>query len=354
MHPKIIDDDKLIELYNQGLNDHEIAKVFNVTRASVQHRRKDFGLKSKYGEMQKEMIAQRNQKIKELHSKGLNNREITEELHIDRTTVSDVIKAFGLKSNAKRGIKRISKNTVKALYGQGLNDREIASNLGCSSAAVCKIRHMLRLKSNEKRGGGRSKAQHERAMKLQENIKRLLGDGLTDREIAEKLNYSKGHIRKTRIFLNLPSNIKFEKQHLKNRKFTNEQLKDDVRNGLTDREIADKYNCSQVAVYLRRKKLGLKINNANLTSDKLKEAYYSGKFKSEKEIAEYLNSSAVTIRKLRHELGLESLGKKYSREVNRRILDMCNKGYRTKDIAKEIGVTSEAISKRKKTLGSNK
>lgn len=295
MHPKIIDDEKLIELYNQGLNDKEIAKVFGVTRNAVRKRRDQLGSKSMYREKENERIIKKNEKIKELYNNGLDNMEIAKELNLNVSTVSKDLVELGLKTN--RGYKRISREEVKRLLEQGLSDQEIAEKLGYRRTTIYGIRCILRI--------GINPATYKKAKKLQGKIRELVENGLTDREIGETLHYSSSHIGKIRRTLGLPVNIKAIMQP--NRKFADEELIIDLKEKLTDKQIADKYKCSQSAVHLRRKKLGLKKNDAYFSDQEFKEAYYSGKFKTDKELAVYLNSTIPTVRKRRRKLGLKLL-----------------------------------------------
>jgi len=83
---------QLIELYEQGLNDSEIAVKLGATRTTVGKRRVRLGLKA---------IGRRrlftNEQLIELHEQGLNDIEIGEKLGAHNTTVGLHRNRLGLK-----------------------------------------------------------------------------------------------------------------------------------------------------------------------------------------------------------------------------------------------------------------
>lgn len=287
---KGISDEQVIELHKQGLNDAEIARKLQCTPSNIYSRRKKLKLAANVKTCSGE-------EVKELYEQGLDDTKIAIKLGYS----VDTIRYWRYKLNLKRyRIKNIDRESVKLLYDQGLSDSEIARKLGCSNSTIGAIRNELNLQPHIRR---KLKISIDEMMELWEK-------GFNDREISEKAGCSPTAIRKRRNKLGLKSKWDINSK----RKFTNEQLREDIDNGLTDKQISKKHKCSPVAVFLRRKKLKILINSVYLTDQDLLDAYNSGKFGTDKELARHLRYTDVTIRNRRHKLGLKPLSARGRRQ----------------------------------------
>ena len=175
------------------------------------------------------------------------------------------------------------------LHEQGLNDREIADSLGTEEDIVSRYRRRLRLKPPStkfvfKRAIKNSQSYTCRAKFTDQQLIYLHSNGLRDVEIAEMLDALPGTVRNHRKKLGLKRNklktkvdyrqlmksykrgqrdnrsiFRFETETL-NRRFTDQQLINLHRKGLTDAEIAETLSAIQSTVGGRRRRLGLKLN----------------------------------------------------------------------------------------------
>ena len=89
--------------------------------------------------------------IKELHSRGLVDREIAEKLGKTQPVICKTRNRMGLPPNGNP-YKRIDYERVRAMYNEGKNDREIAEEVGCWKRTICNWRAANGLKTNGNRG----------------------------------------------------------------------------------------------------------------------------------------------------------------------------------------------------------
>ncbi len=92
-YPRNFDEVKALELYNKGAYDGVIATECKVTRATICLWRKDNNLTSKYS-IEKEIAKS---KILDLYYKGLNDRQISEEIGLSTDTVRKFRNNYDLK-----------------------------------------------------------------------------------------------------------------------------------------------------------------------------------------------------------------------------------------------------------------
>lgn len=132
---------------------------------------------------------------------------------------------------------------VLTLHREGLTDREIAERLGKSRDQVNATRHHLKLKPN-------------RAPSIADRIRKAHERGLTDTLIAQELGRSIDYIRARRRALSLQPN-----PHRPLVLKTDDLVRLHTE-GLTDREISDHLNVDRRYVARRRRKLALAPNSA--------------------------------------------------------------------------------------------
>ena len=135
---------QLIELYEQGLNDSEIAVKLGATRTLVRTRRVRLGLKA-HGRK----LLFTDQQLIELNENGLTDREIAEKLGANKYTVGYHRRRLGLKGhdNPQGGIRRLfTDQQLIELHEQGFNDIEIGEKLGAHPTTVSVHRRRIGLK----------------------------------------------------------------------------------------------------------------------------------------------------------------------------------------------------------------
>jgi len=134
---------QLIELYEQGLNDSEIAVKLGATRSLVGTRRVRLGLKA----IGRRLLVTDEQLI-ELNEQGLNDKEIAEKLGVNKYTVGYHRRRLGLegRDDSHYGIKRLfTDQQLIELHEQGFNDIEIGKKLGAHQTTVSLHRRKLGL-----------------------------------------------------------------------------------------------------------------------------------------------------------------------------------------------------------------
>lgn len=134
-------DEQLVELHELGLTDREIGENLGVNKVTVGNHRRRLGLKAhgRKGPRRRFTDAQ----LIELYEKGLNDREIAEKLDVGNATVHNRRKKLGLKAHGRRRL--FTDEQLVDLYEQGLNDRKIGERLGISLNTVHYRRRKLGL-----------------------------------------------------------------------------------------------------------------------------------------------------------------------------------------------------------------
>jgi len=136
-------DDNLLQLYEKGMTDRQIADELGVSQSAVNYRRGKLGLPSNF-----ERKEPSNDLIKDLNQRGYTDRQIAERLGISQASVNYRRQRLGLPSNFKA--EKLSDDNLLLLYDEGLSDREIAEELGVTPAAINYRREKLGLASNSR------------------------------------------------------------------------------------------------------------------------------------------------------------------------------------------------------------
>jgi DNA-directed RNA polymerase specialized sigma24 family protein len=178
--PKI-DVEELIKLYNEGLNDREIAERMGITIPSVRYWRKKLGLKSKHIYGHKVDV----NKIIELRNKGYSMNRIARELGVSYGTVEYWFHKLKIKPLRVRRVRRIDRMQLVKLYFDGLTYREIADRLGISPCTVGAIVSRLGI-------AYRRKGKDERRIEVKNEILKLIDENVyvTIEDVIRKLKIS--------------------------------------------------------------------------------------------------------------------------------------------------------------------
>lgn len=248
-----------LRLYEEGLNDREIADEVGVCQATVCYWRNSRKLPPNHTANKKRPFEERIR----LYEKGLNDCEIADRVGVHQSTICQWRNGKGLPPNHTANKKGTGGNFEERmkLYKEGLNDYEIAEELGVCQATVCSWRKRRNLPPNGGVGGG-NKVTFERRLELYDK-------GLTDSEIAEKVGVVRETITSWRNSRGLPCQSKRARVSDLERDRIHE-LSDQ---GLSDNEIAKKIGRTQKCVSDHRKDMGLKPNDGRrLTVEEIEEA----------------------------------------------------------------------------------
>ncbi|MCS7367272.1 MAG: helix-turn-helix domain-containing protein [archaeon YNP-WB-062] len=176
--------DELIKLYNEGLNDREIAMRMGVTPAKVRYWRIKLNLPSKHRCKLKVDV----NRIIELRSKGYPMHRIARELGVSYGTIEYWFHKLKIKPLRVRRVRRIDRMQLVKLYFDGLTYGEIADRLGISPYTVGAIVSKLGI-------AYRRKGSDERRIEVKNEILRLIDENVyvTVNDVVDKLKVKKNY-----------------------------------------------------------------------------------------------------------------------------------------------------------------
>lgn len=167
------------ELYNRGMTDQQIAETTGQSQRAVQRwRYKNHLRANRKGPAPNLDLEARRRKMRELYDQGMNDAEIAEALGMSVKTTAKYRRQCGLLPHMQERQCKINAARALKLWKQGKSDKEIGVALGVSKGCVWHWRHRAGLPSVEIK-------QKPREISWEETGKRLLEQGATDREIAE-------------------------------------------------------------------------------------------------------------------------------------------------------------------------
>ena len=137
------DEDRLMELYREGLSDRNVAETLGLKEFQVLRWRQERDLPSNYS-----LHRMDKNRARELYEEGKSDREIAEILGVAPNTICQWRKKEKLK--AKRQYAKVNYDRLRELYDQGLNDTQIYRITGTSKDAIRKWRKSTGLKANWK------------------------------------------------------------------------------------------------------------------------------------------------------------------------------------------------------------
>ena len=135
------DEDRLMELYKEGLSDRNVAETLGLKEFQVLRWRQERDLPSNYS-----LHRLDKNRARELYEEGKSDREIAEILGVAPNTICQWRKKEKLK--AKRQYAKVNYDRLRELYDQGMNDTQIYRITGTSKDAIRKWRKSTGLKAN--------------------------------------------------------------------------------------------------------------------------------------------------------------------------------------------------------------
>lgn len=139
-----IDKEEFLRLYEQGLEDDEIAKELNLTKTFIYNYRRGLNLDSQYDRKRK----LNQQKFLQLLEEGKNDSEIGRILGVSNTTIHYWRESLTNKKSNFEYTRKFDTEKFLDLYYSGLNYVQIAKELGCGKSAVQEYGQSLGLTSN--------------------------------------------------------------------------------------------------------------------------------------------------------------------------------------------------------------
>ena len=135
------DEDRLMELYKEGLSDRNVAETLGLKEFQVLRWRQERDLPSNYS-----LHRLDKNRARELYEEGKSDREIAEILGVAPNTICQWRKKEKLKAKSQDA--KVNYDRLRELYDQGLNDTQIYRITGTSKDAIRKWRKSTGLKAN--------------------------------------------------------------------------------------------------------------------------------------------------------------------------------------------------------------
>ena len=224
---------EIIDLYNEGKTQSQIAKMFDCHPATIKYALQRWGISKDKTKNSKEVT-----EIKNLIEQGKTVKEISA---ITGFPISRLRKIIFNNNIEYGGFSEINKDRIIDLYNQGLNYTQIANIMNCTHAT---IRYSL------KKWGIEYKSHYER---ITDEIIELYKEGKSSAEIASVLDSTRASVIK--VLKKNGIDYKPVAERNKNRiiEFYNQ--------GKTIKEIAEIIGCSCNTITTSLKKWGIKNEN---------------------------------------------------------------------------------------------
>ena len=352
----IIQNEKLIQMYNDGYQDDEIAEALNITKSAVRTRtyylRKEGVLLSRN---QLKYVRKREDILK-YYKEGLTATQISRKIKCSLKKTYEYLQEMqeeGLIQDVPQERKVIKKQNeiIMNLYYRGLTIKEIAQEMNFSKSTV---EHRI---SNMKKNGIMSpisKVSIEIQMR-NERILEMFNQGYSTNYIGKEVGLSEKTIRE-KISNFRKQGILPEERQMDDEA---EKIAELIAKGYSRKDIEEEMGLSSGQIshrlsLLKRKGKNFTYYKNRIKEQKIIEMYNSGY--SYEQIGESLGVTALTIKvkvgklKKRGLLQERSEQKKEMSEQNKKIIELYNKSYSREKIAEITGLTQGAIGYRIEVL----
>lgn len=161
--------------------------------------------------------AERHAAVREMHAKGMSDKQIADTLGLHRRQITRMRRLLGLPCNVVRTVySDAERQFIRQQYGR-MTAGQIAAMIGRTATSVSRAAKRL--------GVSRSVPRLEKRPGLVEKLRALHARGLGDTEIGGILNVDRHHVRDLRRRIGLPDNRWTEHMRAKVRRKTAEQLR---------------------------------------------------------------------------------------------------------------------------------
>lgn len=348
---------KFIELYNKGYKRREIGKELDI-QPSTASRYLSKAKKENPELLTRDTIRYHQDiinKVIDLYNKDYKYSDIANELGLAINTVAYLISEakFNQPESFTRRSPIVNNKPKYRVYAEKINEgysiSETAALFNVSRQAVSELLKIAEVNGvfvNRKHLRSATIAESDK-----EEIIRLYNTSVPITEISKSVGI---HEYKVREFIKLAKSDNL----IRDNDISNERYTDAINmlnEGYSTKYIANKLNVSKSAVYyyIRKGKDNNALINYSLKKgtprkiidyDKLMDMYYKGYTLSE--MGKELSSSDITIRKVLLEHGVSTSRYRACSIHNQRYMkyiELYNSGYSMKDMAKEIGVSTNTL-----------
>ena len=345
--------ERVLELYNQGLEIKEIAKSLKVPVGSINvctRKLKKEGIIQSRGLIKNIEKEKAKEKILKLYNSKVGTEEIAKALNISLPTMYRYIRELREEGKFK-GIKKKEERKEKTLelYNQGIEVKEIAKRLNVTVETINTY-----IKELEEEGRVEKRKTLRKTSKKEENKEKILelyNQGLEIKEIAKRLNISDTTIYKYIKELKEEGRIQ-KRKTLAKKDINKEETLELYNSKMKVKEIAKKLNVSVVTIrtYIKELKEEGKVQNNGKEERKEEALELYNQGLEIKEIAKRLNVTAVTINTYIKELIEEGriqerkdLKQRKKEEKKEEVLRLYKQGIETKEIAKKLNLADSTI-----------
>lgn len=205
--------DEMKSLYNQGLSDNEIAKVFGCSRKSISKRRQKLGLSVNF---RRAIDKEKEQIIIQMFSEGKSGGEICRTLHLSSSTIAKFKKEHGIQSAFEMKMSAEDIEKAMQMAKEGYMDTEIANMFSVSAGNIM---------FHRKQRGIKSQFSYDKISKIDnDKFLELFNQGLGDVEIGKQLGMTSdgiyahrmrhGYLRESQVLAKSKELTDFQKQVL--------------------------------------------------------------------------------------------------------------------------------------------
>lgn len=157
----LIDEQKLIELFDQNIQIKDMAQYFNCNRITITRKLQKLGLKQGVSyhspKIKEDPLKNKKEKIKELYLSGKTCKEIGNELNLSEKTISYHLKQMNIKTRSQ---KKIDQEKFEELWNQNKTDKEIADHFAVEEITIKSFRTRGKNAGKFKRTNNFSEQEH--------------------------------------------------------------------------------------------------------------------------------------------------------------------------------------------------
>lgn len=330
--------EELLKYYAENdISQPKIAEITGFTPRQVRMRMEKFGVFSKRQRdtQRMEELRSRKAEVEQDVQQGLSIEQIGEKYGVSATGVFSLLKEFELETEGQKRfgkLDEVSDEEIIDCWKKGMTTHQMAAKFGVSPETVS-----ARLKKMKLQTKRQSEIGKYDDLLTKENLREDVAAGMNSADIAKKYGCSQSTAaKKLRTFQIMTEQ---QAQNARLAAISDEEIKACWEQGMSLVEMADYYNCSLKPIKRRLKKMGLQtkvqtIRQYNLERvDEIKLQEYVSQGLSVREIAEKfeVSSEAVRIKLLRM-----NLKTKYAEKYTRKELGDKYEDYSIEDLSLKI------------------
>jgi DNA-directed RNA polymerase specialized sigma subunit len=285
----------------EGMTQGEIAERIGASRARVSQLMKEGGISYRRPRRAQKRLQEF---FDSGEAEGLTQKEIAERVGVSPTRASQLIKEMGVPYQRPRRTQKRLQKLLDSGEAEGLTQKEIAKRLGVSPGTVSLLLKNMGI-SRRPRLPGTAQT------RLQKLLDSGEAEGMTRREVAERIGVSPGHV--SLLLKNMGISHRPFKAGRQRDPEIRERLQRLFDSGeaekMTQREIAERVGASRASVYQWMKEAGISYRRPRRpgpTQKRLQKLLDSGEAEglTQKEIGERIGVGQVRVSYLMKRMGL--------------------------------------------------